>query len=94
MYAKNSAHGCSAFYENSSPSTQSASNEPGSLKLSVNYAERMKAESWAYQMEVEDNIPSSSLAAEIHKATVWLLTPKLKIWIMAQMVLIPWNKKR
>ena len=64
MYAKNSARGRSASCENSSPSTRSASNESYSSKSSVNYAERMKAKSWAYRMEVEDDIRSFSLAAE------------------------------
>jgi len=78
MYAKNSARGRSASCENSSPSTRSASNESDSSKSSVNYAERMKAKSWAYQMEVEDDIRSFSLAAEASQGNSMAIDAKTK----------------
>ena len=56
--------GCSASHMNTSPSSWSASIESGCSKFSVDYAERMKDETCAYQMEVENDIPSFSFAVE------------------------------
>lgn len=62
MNANNFMWGCSAFHENSYPSTQGASNELGSSKLLVNYTERIEAESYirhgSYHQDVSHSDPA------------------------------------